>query len=68
MTLVANSSADQAAGWSAAKRETRILATETPANHSATRTKLMAAAVITCWRCVLAESIRICGVFHAAAA
>ena len=23
----------------------------------------MAAAVITCWRCVLAESIRICGIF-----
>ena len=55
VTLVANSPADQAAGWSAAKRETRVLATEMPANHSATRTKLMATAVITCWRCVLAK-------------
>jgi hypothetical protein len=55
LTLVANSPADQAADWSAAKRETRVLATEMPANHSATRTKLMAAAVITCWRCVLAR-------------
>jgi hypothetical protein len=55
VTLVANSPADQAAGWSAAKRETRVLATEMPANHSATRTKLIAAAVITCWRCVLAR-------------
>ena len=55
LTLVANSPADQAAGWSAAKRETRVLATEMPANHSATRTKLMAAAVIMCWRCVLAR-------------
>jgi hypothetical protein len=36
---------------------TRVLACGRPANHAATRTKLIAAAVITCCRCVLASPI-----------
>jgi hypothetical protein len=55
LMLVANSAVRCQAAWSAAKRETRVLATGVPANHSATRTRLMAAAVMTCWRCVLAR-------------
>ena len=57
LMLVVNSVFRCQAAWSAAKRETRVLATGVPANHSATRTKLMAVAVMTCWRCVLARPV-----------
>jgi hypothetical protein len=39
----------------AGKREQRVAAGEIPANHSLTRTKLMAVAVIRCCRWVLAS-------------
>ena len=55
LMLVANLAVRCQAAWSAAKRETRVWATGVPANHSATRTRLMAAAVRTCCRCVLAR-------------
>jgi len=53
--LVAKSAADQAAIWSAAKRERRVLTAGVPAHHSATLTRLIATAVRTCCKRVLAR-------------
>ena len=55
LMLVTKSVAGQAATWRAAKREQRVLATGVPAHHSATRTRLIATAVRTCCRRVLAR-------------
>ena len=58
LMLVAKSgAAGRQAVWSVAKREKRVFATGVPANHSAIRTRLMAAAVMTCCRRVLKADV-----------
>lgn len=53
--LVAKSAVDYAAARSVAKREQRVFATGVPADHSSTLTRLIAVAVKTCCRRVLAK-------------
>ncbi|MDT5275594.1 MAG: hypothetical protein QOG95_2526, partial [Mycobacterium sp.] len=57
LILVANSGADQAASRRAAKRDRRVLAGGIAFCQSAILTRLTAAAVMTCWRWVLANPI-----------
>jgi hypothetical protein len=57
VTLVANSLRPHAAFWSAANHEQRVWAVGMPFTQFPIRTKLMAAALMICCRCVLASPI-----------
>ena len=42
-------------GASAAKREVRVLARGRSSNHATSRSRFIAAAVATCWKCVFSS-------------